>query len=171
VCVCVCARAPHSTGLCPHAFPSMPPAPPIPGYDDRGFAFFTNYSSRKGRELDGSGRAALAFWWEGLQRAVRVEGLVERLPGQESDAYYASRPRGSRIGAWVSEQSSVLQTGRTELEERCGRCFAVGNKYRREDEDGCNVGQPEAGGCCFCGVYTSFWAAGRAERHMDQGRG
>lgn len=88
------------------------------GYDKRGFVFYTNYTSRKGEELGESGRAALAFWWEPLQRQVRVEGSVERVPNFESDDYFNSRPRGSRVGAHVSEQSSVLAGGRQELDAK-----------------------------------------------------
>lgn len=90
----------------------------LKGYDKRGFVFYTNYTSRKGEELGESGRAALAFWWEPLQRQVRVEGSVERVPNFESDDYFNSRPRGSRVGAHVSEQSSVLAGGRQELDAK-----------------------------------------------------
>lgn len=90
----------------------------LKGFDERGFVFYTNYTSRKGRELERTPRAALVFWWEPLQKSVRVEGTVERVPEAESDEYFASRPRGSRIGALVSPQSTVLAGGRAELEER-----------------------------------------------------
>ncbi|KAJ3298718.1 hypothetical protein HK104_010433 [Borealophlyctis nickersoniae] len=83
-------------------------------YDERGFIFFTNFESRKGRELDENPFAALTFLWG--QRSVRVEGRVERVEEEESDAYYASRPRGSRLGAWASPQSKPLPGGREELE-------------------------------------------------------
>ena len=85
--------------------------------DARGFAFYTDYRSRKGAELDANPRAALAFWWGELERQVRVEGAVEGVSAEEADAYYASRPRGSRIGAWASRQSRPL-AAREELEER-----------------------------------------------------
>jgi len=78
------------------------------GLDERGLSFFTNYTSRKGEELDGNPRAALAFYWPRFHRQVRVEGHVGRVPSEESDAYFASRPRDSRIGAWASPQSEVL---------------------------------------------------------------
>lgn len=83
----------------------------------RAFAFYTNHESRKGHELDATGRAALVFWWAPLERQVRVSGPVERVPEQESEAYFRSRPRGSRIGAWVSAQSRVIGS-REELEAR-----------------------------------------------------
>jgi pyridoxamine 5'-phosphate oxidase len=80
----------------------------VRGVDDRGFAFFTNYNSRKGRELDTNPYAALCFHWVALDEQIRVEGRVERLSAEESDAYFAIRPRGSQLGAWASEQSAVL---------------------------------------------------------------
>ena len=89
------------------------------GIDDRGFAFFTNYESRKARELDANSWAALVFFWHDLERQVRVEGRVERISDQESDEYFHSRPASSRIGAWASPQSQVIAS-REELEERCG---------------------------------------------------
>ncbi|KAL3142665.1 hypothetical protein ABBQ38_002973 [Trebouxia sp. C0009 RCD-2024] len=88
------------------------------GYDQRGFMFYTNYSSRKGQELQQNNYASLCFWWEPLHRSVRVEGKVQTLSGAESDSYFHSRPRGSQIGAVVSHQSSVLAHGREELEQR-----------------------------------------------------
>jgi pyridoxamine 5'-phosphate oxidase len=83
--------------------------------DDRGFVFYTNYESDKGRELAGNPRAALAFWWQPLHRQVRVEGTVERVTAAESDAYFQVRPPGSRIGAIASPQSRPL-ANREELE-------------------------------------------------------
>ena len=76
--------------------------------DERGFCFFTNYESRKGQELAENPWAALLFWWGRLERQVRLEGKVERLTEAESDAYYQSRPLGSRLGAWASAQSEVI---------------------------------------------------------------
>lgn len=84
--------------------------------DERGFAFFTNYNSRKGRELDANPRAALVFLWQELERQVRVEGRVERTSAEESEAYFLSRPPGSKLGAWASEQSAVIPN-RAFLEE------------------------------------------------------
>ncbi len=78
--------------------------------DERGFSFFTDYRSRKGRDLEANPRAALVFHWGELERQVRVSGTVTRVPRKESDAYFQSRPRGSRLGAWTSHQSSVIAT-------------------------------------------------------------
>jgi pyridoxamine 5'-phosphate oxidase len=89
----------------------------LKGIDDDGIQFFTNYESRKGRELDANPRAAATLYWQPLYRAARLEGPVERLSGEESDAYFATRPRGAQVGAWASAQGSVLRD-RAELEER-----------------------------------------------------
>jgi pyridoxamine 5'-phosphate oxidase len=87
------------------------------GVDERGFAFFTNYESRKARELQANPCAALVFFWHELERQVRVEGRVEQVDDQESDRYFQSRPLGARIGAWASPQSAVVG-GRHVLESR-----------------------------------------------------
>ncbi len=80
----------------------------LKGIDERGVEFFTNYESRKGRELIANPRAALAVLWKPLQRQVRLEGAVEVLEPEESDAYFATRSRGSQLGAWASRQSDVI---------------------------------------------------------------
>ena len=80
----------------------------IKGCDERGIAWYTNYDSRKGRELAANPHAALQFHWVELERVVRIEGTVSRVSDEESDAYYASRPLDSRIGAWASPQSQVI---------------------------------------------------------------
>ena len=87
------------------------------GIDQHGFVFFTNYNSRKGRELDENPRAALCIHWPTLDEQIRIEGDVTRVSAEESDAYFAGRPRGSQLGAWASEQSEVLRS-REALEER-----------------------------------------------------
>lgn len=89
----------------------------LKGLDAQGFVFFTNYESRKGRELLGMRKAALLFHWKSLRRQVRIEGAVETVSDAEADAYFASRPRGAQIGAWASQQSRAL-AGRFELEKR-----------------------------------------------------
>jgi pyridoxamine 5'-phosphate oxidase len=89
----------------------------LKGLDARGFVFYTNYESRKGRELDVNPVAALAFHWATLMRQVRVEGAVERASNEEADVYFASRPLESRLGAWASPQSEVVAS-RTALDAR-----------------------------------------------------
>ena len=89
----------------------------LKGYDARGFVFYTNYESRKGRQLLEHPKAALLFHWKSLRRQIRIEGEVEQVTAEEADAYFASRPKQSQIGAWASEQSRPLK-GRFELEKR-----------------------------------------------------
>jgi pyridoxamine 5'-phosphate oxidase len=91
--------------------------------DEAGLVFFTHYPSRKGRELEANPRAALLFYWDPLGRQVRVEGRVERVPPEESDAYFATRPEGARSGAHASRQSEVLDS-REDLERRLGEVDA-----------------------------------------------
>jgi pyridoxamine 5'-phosphate oxidase len=86
------------------------------GWDERGFVFFTNYDSRKGREIDANPHASLLFFWDVLEREVRIDGAVEWLSDADSDAYFERRPRGHRLSAWASPQSRVV-AGRATLEE------------------------------------------------------
>jgi pyridoxamine 5'-phosphate oxidase len=98
----------------------------LKGFDERGFVFYTNYEGRKARELEDNPDCALVFYWGELERQVRIEGCSSRVPEEESDAYFASRPRGSRLGAWASEQSRTIESREAledrlrELEERYG---------------------------------------------------
>ena len=89
----------------------------LKGFDERGFVFYTNYDGRKAKELEANPRCALLFYWGELQRQVRIEGNARRVPEAESDAYFDGRPRGSRLGAWASEQSREVE-GRDVLERR-----------------------------------------------------
>jgi pyridoxamine 5'-phosphate oxidase len=89
----------------------------LKGYDARGFVFYTNYEGRKADELEANPICALLFYWGELERQVRIEGRASRLSSEESDAYFAGRPRGSRLGAWASEQSRPVED-RSVLEER-----------------------------------------------------
>ena len=89
----------------------------LKGIDDDGIRFFTNYGSRKARELDANPRAAVTLYWLPVGRSVRLEGAVERLPAADSGAYFATRPRGAKLGAWASAQGTVLRD-RAELDER-----------------------------------------------------
>ena len=96
----------------------------LKGYDERGFVFFTDYRSRKGTELEQNPQASLVFFWPELERQVRIIGTVERTSAQESEEYFRTRPRGSRLGAWVSHQSRVipsraqLESGLRQVKER-----------------------------------------------------
>ncbi len=129
------------------------------GVDPRGFVFFTNYNSRKGRELDATGHAALCFHWAALDEQIRVEGTVERLPGAESDAYFASRPRGSQLGAWASDQSAILASRET-LEEAYR---AIERRF-----DGQPVPRPPFwGGYRLVPARIEFWY-GRPDRLHDR---
>jgi pyridoxamine 5'-phosphate oxidase len=129
------------------------------GFDPRGFAFFTNYQSRKGLELAERPRAALLFYWPQLERQVRIEGAVVRLSGEESDAYFAQRPRGHRLSAWASPQSrevggrAALEAAMHEAEER----FAGGDVPR----------PPHWGGFRVAGERFEFWQ-GRRDRVHDR---
>ncbi|MGC3989174.1 MAG: pyridoxamine 5'-phosphate oxidase [Chthoniobacteraceae bacterium] len=87
----------------------------LKAWDERGFVYFGNYTSRKAQDLEANPRAALLFFWDALERQVRIEGAVEKITREESEAYFLSRPLGSRLGAWASHQSAVVSS-REELE-------------------------------------------------------
>ena len=112
-------RAPHGMALATSTADGAPSVRMVllKGFDERGFAFFTGYVSRKSTELDANPRAALLFFWDPLGRQVRIEGGVERVTEGESDAYFATRPRGAQLAAAASRQSEVL-SGRDELDAR-----------------------------------------------------
>jgi pyridoxamine 5'-phosphate oxidase len=117
----------------------------LKGVDEDGFVFFTGYESRKGGELAENPRAALVFYWQPLGRQVRVEGTVERVAAAESDEYFASRPRGSQLAAWASEQSRPLAS-REALEQRYAELEAEheGRDVPRPDRWGGYRLRPEA---------------------------
>ncbi len=92
----------------------------LKGFDERGFIFFTNYESKKGKALAENPHAALGFFWKEIERQIRIEGVTEKISVAESDAYFFSRPEGSRIGAWASPQSEIIKN-RAMLEENVQR--------------------------------------------------
>jgi len=92
----------------------------LKGFDEKGFTFFTNYESKKGKALDENPQAALIFFWKEIERQIRIEGVTEKIAATESDAYFFSRPEGSRIGAWASPQSEIIKN-RQVLEENVQR--------------------------------------------------
>jgi len=131
------------------------------GVDARGIAFYTNYESRKGRELARDPRAAAVVFWVDLERQVRIEGVTEKLADDESDAYFASRPHGSRVSAWASPQSAHV-SGRPWLEQR----FAELEARFREAGDAVPR-PPHWGGYRIVPQRFEFWQ-GRASRLHDR---
>jgi pyridoxamine 5'-phosphate oxidase len=131
------------------------------GLDHRGFCFYTNYESAKARQLDARPHAALTFGWLAIHRSVRIEGPAERLPPAESDAYFASRPRGAQLGAWASPQSTVIES-----REQLDRALAAAEaRYG----DGA-VPRPEHwGGFLVRPERVEFWE-GRPNRLHDRVR-
>ena len=132
----------------------------LKGVDARGFVFFTDYRSRKGAELTANPRAALCMWWDVLQRQVRIEGTVARISPAESLKYFVSRPHDSKVGAWASLQSSVLQA-RAVLEQEVARYF-------EQYPEGTEVPLPHHwGGYRLAPESIEFWQ-GRESRLHDR---
>lgn len=130
----------------------------LKGLDARGFVFFTNSTSRKGQQLAATRKAALCFHWKSLRRQVRVEGAVETVSDAESDAYFNSRPKGSRIGAWASHQSQPLDS-RATLESRV-------KKLEEQYTDNDNVPRPPHWlGYRIKPVHIEFWQDGASRLH------
>ncbi len=129
----------------------------LKGADARGFVFYTNLTSAKGRELQANPKAALCFYWKSLHKQVRIRGPVHPVSDAEADAYFASRPRGSRIGAWASKQSAPLES-RFALEKRVaafGAKYAVGPVPR----------PPFWSGFRLVPLEMEFWRAGAFRLH------
>ena len=125
--------------------------------DPRGFAFFTNYDSAKGRHLAGNPRAALTFWWGAQERQVNITGTVEKTSVEESDAYFHSRPAGSQLGAWASAQSEVV-AGRAQLEAQ----FRAALEEYGETEIPL---PPHWGGYRLAPQTIEFWQGRRSRLH------
>ena len=130
----------------------------VKGADARGFVFFTNRNSVKGRAIARTGRAAMTFVWREIERQIRVVGLVEQTPDAESDAYFASRPRGAQIGAWASDQSA-------EIESRAVLEAAEADIVRRFPDD--IPRPPHWGGYLIRPRSVEFWQ-GRPNRLHDR---
>jgi pyridoxamine 5'-phosphate oxidase len=131
----------------------------VKGFDDRGFVFFTNYSSDKGAALDATGRAGLTFGWLPLRRQVRIVGSVERVAETQSNEYFARRPRGSQIGAWASPQSQVVESRQS-----------LDDGYAAIDQDagsGAIERPPHWGGYRVAPHSIEFWQ-GRPSRMHDR---
>ncbi len=129
------------------------------GFDDNGFVFYTNYDSRKGKEMEKNPYVALTFFWQSLERQIRIEGRVEKQTEADSDDYFNRRPKGSRLGAWASPQSNVIPD-RSFLDNKLNE---VENKFPGE-----NVPRPEFwGGYILKPITIEFWQ-GRASRLHDR---
>jgi len=131
----------------------------LKSFDHRGFVFYTNYCSRKGKQIHDNPRASLVFWWQSLERQVRIEGAVVKTTEEESDEYFATRPRGSQLGAWASEQSRVL-AGRGALDARFEE---LSTTYR----DVVIPRPPHWGGYRVIPLLFEFWQ-GRDDRLHDR---
>lgn len=129
----------------------------LKSFDEAGFSFFTNYRSRKSRDLLENPYAMLVFWWEELARQIRISGRVERLDESSSDAYFQSRPRGSQIGAWASPQSEVIPDRRF-LEERL-------NEVASRFGEGPIERPPHWGGFLLVPEEFEFWVGGANRLH------
>ncbi len=129
------------------------------GLDSRGLVFYTSYESRKGRQIGENPHVSAVFWWASMQRQVRVEGVAARISEEESDAYFAGRPRGHQLAAWASDQSEVVESRRL-LEERMEHF-----EQRFEEEE---VPRPHSwGGYLIVPSRVEFWQ-GRPNRMHDR---
>ncbi|MCH9647145.1 MAG: pyridoxamine 5'-phosphate oxidase [Deltaproteobacteria bacterium] len=126
-------------------------------FDEKGFVFYTNLESRKGREIAANQKVALLFFWRDLHRQVRIEGSAEAVSAEEADTYFASRPHGSQIGAWASQQSRSL-SGRAKLVQEVAKVEArfLGREVKRP---------PHWSGFRVVPSYFEFWQAGAFRLH------
>jgi pyridoxamine 5'-phosphate oxidase len=131
----------------------------LKSFDQRGFVFYTNYNSRKGRQITENPRVSLSFYWPLLGRQVRVEGAAVKIEEEESDAYFATRPRGSQLGAWASNQSEVLM-GRGDLDAKFAELEAL---YRDKPVPR----PPYWGGYRVIPTWIEFWQ-NRPDRLHDR---
>jgi len=129
----------------------------LKGVDGRGFVFYSNYESRKGRELEGNSHAAVVFPWIMLERQVIVEGQVTKVPREESEAYFHSRPRASQLAAWISQQSRII-SGRSLLEDSYKE---LEKKYAGEEVPL----PPHWGGWRLAPTSVEFWQGRRSRLH------
>lgn len=129
----------------------------LKGFDERGFVFFTNYTSRKALDIDHERRVGMTFFWPELERQVHIAGVAEKTPREESESYFASRPAESKLGAWASKQSAEL-SGRSELEEQF--------EEARERFIGGDIPCPEFwGGYRIVPSRFEFWQGRRSRLH------
>lgn len=131
----------------------------LKGYNENGFVFYTNYNSKKGKEIERNPFACLVFFWKELQRQIRIEGEIEKVSDEENNEYFESRPQGSKMGAWASPQSTVIQN-RAIIEESFINC-------EKRFSDG-NIPRPSHwGGYVVKPIQIEFWQ-GRSNRLHDR---
>ncbi len=129
----------------------------LKGFDEKGFVFFTNYNSQKGKELEANPNAYLVFFWKELERQVRIRGTIQKTSSDDSNAYFLSRPTGSQVGAWASHQSSVI-ANRQVIEEKMIR-------LTEEFKSHPITKPPYWGGYCLKPQLIEFWQGRKSRLH------